>query len=216
MFSFNNKVFLACIIKFIPLYVILVILANWMPLINKFLLTKGKNFRFQIPKRITVLCFQNYWTIQLYLKCSFIVFFVFSCICWLILSRKTLLVFPIFDLEGLIKRHEILFGKSSLWSFIVIYASVFYRFSILSDVGSFSVTLLGWLFTLFTFCWSEFLYVFVIFSSSSFLYLLWLCFALLWLWLCFLYLNETWHWANNDVEVAVQSWLWVRVELMDW
>ena len=91
----------------------------------------------------------------------------------MILSRITLLIFPIFDLEGFIKRHEILFGKSSLWSFIVIYVSVFYRFSILSDVGSFSVTLLGWLFTLFTFCRSEFLHVFVIFSSNSFLYLLW-------------------------------------------
>ena len=26
--------------------------------------------------------------------------------------------------------------------------------------------------------------------------------------------NETWHWTNNEIEVAVQSLLWVRVELM--
>ena len=28
--------------------------------------------------------------------------------------------------------------------------------------------------------------------------------------------NEIWRWTNNDIEVAVQSWLWVRVEFMAW
>ena len=28
--------------------------------------------------------------------------------------------------------------------------------------------------------------------------------------------NEMWHWANDEIGVAVQSWLWVRVELMAW
>ena len=41
----------------------------------------------------------------------------------LILSRITLLILSILDFEGLIKRQEILFGKASLWSLIVMYAS---------------------------------------------------------------------------------------------
>ena len=28
--------------------------------------------------------------------------------------------------------------------------------------------------------------------------------------------NEMWHWINGEIGVAVQSWLWVRVELMAW
>ena len=28
--------------------------------------------------------------------------------------------------------------------------------------------------------------------------------------------NEMWHWINDEIGVAVQSWLWVRVELMAW
>ena len=28
--------------------------------------------------------------------------------------------------------------------------------------------------------------------------------------------NETWHWTNNEIGVALQSWLWVRVELVAW
>ena len=28
--------------------------------------------------------------------------------------------------------------------------------------------------------------------------------------------NETWHRANDEIGVAVQSWLWVKVELMAW
>ena len=28
--------------------------------------------------------------------------------------------------------------------------------------------------------------------------------------------NETWHWTNDEIGVAVQSLLWVRVELMTW
>ena len=28
--------------------------------------------------------------------------------------------------------------------------------------------------------------------------------------------NETWHWTNDDIGVAVQSWFWVRVELIAW
>ena len=28
--------------------------------------------------------------------------------------------------------------------------------------------------------------------------------------------NEMWHWTNGEIGVAVQSWLWVRVELMAW
>ena len=28
--------------------------------------------------------------------------------------------------------------------------------------------------------------------------------------------NETWHWTSNEIGVALQSWLWVRVELMAW
>ena len=28
--------------------------------------------------------------------------------------------------------------------------------------------------------------------------------------------NEMWHWTDNEIGVAVQSWLWVRVELMAW
>ena len=47
--------------------------------------------------------------------------FVISCICWLILSR---IIFLILDIEGFIKQHEILFGKSSLWSLIVIYTYI--------------------------------------------------------------------------------------------
>ena len=96
-----------------------------------------------------------------------------SYICWLTLTIITLLIFRILDFEGFIKRHEILFEKFSLWSFIVIYASASFRFSILSDLSSFSVIILAWLFTLFTFRGSEFLYVFVIFSFSSFSYSLW-------------------------------------------
>ena len=39
-------------------------------------------------------------------------------------SRIALLILPIFDLDGFIKRHGPLFGNSSFWSLIVIYASV--------------------------------------------------------------------------------------------
>ena len=28
--------------------------------------------------------------------------------------------------------------------------------------------------------------------------------------------NEIGHWSNDEIGVAVQSWLWVRVELMAW
>ena len=28
--------------------------------------------------------------------------------------------------------------------------------------------------------------------------------------------NEMWRWTNDDIGVAVQSWLWVRVKLMAW
>ena len=28
--------------------------------------------------------------------------------------------------------------------------------------------------------------------------------------------NEMWRWTNDEIGVAVQSWLWVRVELMAW
>ena len=28
--------------------------------------------------------------------------------------------------------------------------------------------------------------------------------------------NEIWHWTNDEIGVAVQSWLWVQVELMAW
>ena len=28
--------------------------------------------------------------------------------------------------------------------------------------------------------------------------------------------NEMWHWTNDEIGVAVESWLWVRVELMAW
>ena len=28
--------------------------------------------------------------------------------------------------------------------------------------------------------------------------------------------NEMWHWKNDEIGVAVQSQLWVRVELMAW
>ena len=28
--------------------------------------------------------------------------------------------------------------------------------------------------------------------------------------------NEMWHWTYNEIGVAVQSLLWVRVELMAW
>ena len=28
--------------------------------------------------------------------------------------------------------------------------------------------------------------------------------------------NEMWHWTNDEIGVAVQSWLWVWVELMAW
>ena len=41
----------------------------------------------------------------------------------LILSKITLLILLIPDLEGLIKGQEILFGKSSFWSLIVMYSS---------------------------------------------------------------------------------------------
>ena len=50
--------------------------------------------------------------------------FVISCICWLILSGVILFIFLILDIEGFIKQHEILFGKSSLWSLIVIYTYI--------------------------------------------------------------------------------------------
>ena len=82
--------------------------------------------------------------------------------------KITLLIFPILDFEGFIKGHEILFGKSSLWSFVVIYGSVSCSFSILSDMDSLSGILLAWLFTLFTFCWSDFLYVLWYFLLAAF------------------------------------------------
>ena len=28
--------------------------------------------------------------------------------------------------------------------------------------------------------------------------------------------NEMWHWTNDEIGVAVQSWRWVWVELMAW
>ena len=28
--------------------------------------------------------------------------------------------------------------------------------------------------------------------------------------------DETWHWTNDEIGVAVQRWLWVSVELMAW
>ena len=28
--------------------------------------------------------------------------------------------------------------------------------------------------------------------------------------------NEIGHWTNDEIGVAVQSWLWVQVELMAW
>ena len=128
---------------------------------------RDKNFLCQIPWRITVLCFQNYWTIPP--EVSFHWFtFVISCICWLILSRITLLIFAIL--------------YQTAWNFIwkglvvVLYCYIcfcFLQFFSPSDMGSLFVILSEWLFTLFTFRWLDFLYVFVIFSFSSFLYPLW-------------------------------------------
>ena len=34
--------------------------------------------------------------------------------------------------------------------------------------------------------------------------------------LCDYFWNEMWQWTNDKIGVAVQSWLWVRVELMTW
>ena len=28
--------------------------------------------------------------------------------------------------------------------------------------------------------------------------------------------NEIWHWINDEIGVAAQSWLWAPVELMTW
>ena len=28
--------------------------------------------------------------------------------------------------------------------------------------------------------------------------------------------NETWHWRNDEIGVAVESWVWVQIELMAW
>ena len=28
--------------------------------------------------------------------------------------------------------------------------------------------------------------------------------------------NETWHWTNQEIGVAVKIWLWVQVEVMAW
>ena len=28
--------------------------------------------------------------------------------------------------------------------------------------------------------------------------------------------NKIWHWTNNEIEIAVKSWLWVQIELMVW
>ena len=28
--------------------------------------------------------------------------------------------------------------------------------------------------------------------------------------------NEIWQWTNDEIRVAVQSWLWVRIELKAW
>ena len=28
--------------------------------------------------------------------------------------------------------------------------------------------------------------------------------------------NEIWHWKNDEIGVAVESWIWVWVELMAW
>ena len=28
--------------------------------------------------------------------------------------------------------------------------------------------------------------------------------------------NEIWPWKNDEIGIAVQSWIWVRVELMAW
>ena len=64
--------------------------------------------------------------------------------------------------------------ESPLCGPLLLYVLLFLcSFSILPDMGSFSVILLAWLFTLFTFPWTNFLYIFVIFSFSSFLYSLW-------------------------------------------
>ena len=28
--------------------------------------------------------------------------------------------------------------------------------------------------------------------------------------------NETWNWTNDEIGVATESWLWVRIEVMAW
>ena len=126
--SLNNKVFLA--IKFISSSVISVIcLANWMALESKFLLIHEQNLSMSNIIKDNRSLFSKLLNHSMTLE-AFFHFFVFSCICWLILSTKSLLIFPILYFEGFIKQHEILFQKSSLWTFIVIYVSVSCSFSI--------------------------------------------------------------------------------------
>ena len=138
------------------------------------LFSKLDGFNRQIPANwgIKTSLFLKLLNHSITLEVSFHSFtFLISCIWWLILSSISFLIFSIIDFKGFIKRHEILFGKSSLWFFIFI--SVSCSFSILSHIDRFFVILLAWLFTLFTLRRSDFLYVCVIFSFSIFLYSLW-------------------------------------------
>lgn len=57
--------------------------------------------------------------------------------------RIALLILPRLDLDGFIKQHGILFRNSSLWSLIVLYASVSCTTSARSAIDNFSVMFLA-------------------------------------------------------------------------
>ena len=94
------------------------------------------------------------------------------CVFWimvvLISSRMRLLIVPISDLEGLIRRHVGCAWNSGLWSFKVINASLSASFSMRLSNPSFSATLTDWEFNSSTTLGLDFLYVFVTSSVISF------------------------------------------------
>ena len=135
------------------------------------MLLRDKNFECQI-EQTTLVFIRVAW----YQSSTFYVFFR-----WLIsvdlttfllmVSRIALLILPIFDFGGFIKRHGILCGNSSLWSLIVIYALVSYISSALSAIDNFSATLLAAKLMSLNFFPFDVLYVLVMLSRNKFLYL---------------------------------------------
>ena len=88
----------------------------------------------------------------------------------LTLSSTYLLIFPISDLDGLISLQDILYGKLSLWSLMVMYPSLSCMRSMRSSIDNFVAIFFCVIIYVVYLLFVRFLYVLVIFSDRSLLY----------------------------------------------